>query len=210
MPVIESDYGGVTLLIGADNQRDAHTQLAWHHPPDGLVAPSGIQTPLGWCIAGPVPEESCVSFCVLVTNLQKDVDENLSRRVEDFWLTDSFPLFPSVKPLLSKEDKSAIETVSRSITYDQGKYSVGLPWKNRDIVLPDNFELAFKRLKALQHRFKRDDPFKVQYKAVVENYITQGYAKRINDVSSSSARTWYLSHHGVSNPKKPEMLRVVS
>jgi hypothetical protein len=45
----------------------------------------------------------------------------------------------------------------------------------------------------------------------MNNYIEKGYARKLTaeEAATTTSRTWYLPHHSVVNPKKPEKLRVV-
>ena len=36
-----------------------------------------------------------------------------------------------------------------------------------------------------------------------------GYAKKVTDTDSEAGKMWYIPHHGVYHPKKPENIRVV-
>ena len=49
------------------------------------------------------------------------------------------------------------------------------------------------------------------YKAEIQNLIDQGYAERVpdEDLQGNPGRTWYLPHHNVVNPNKPEKFSIV-
>ncbi|XP_038049672.1 uncharacterized protein LOC119723185 [Patiria miniata] len=50
-----------------------------------------------------------------------------------------------------------------------------------------------------------------RYKTEIENLLDKGYAERVlsSDIDASPGGTWYLPHHNVVNPNKPEKLRIV-
>ena len=50
-----------------------------------------------------------------------------------------------------------------------------------------------------------------RYKAGIEDLLMKGYAEKVDDnnVDSSPGMTWYILHHCVINPNKPENLRIV-
>ena len=91
-----------------------------------------------------------------------------------------------------------------------GRYEVGLLWRNKDPVLPNNRTQAEKRLQQLKKWFQRDPAFAEQYKEVMNDYIDKGYAVKLSEeeAARTSNRTWYLPHHGVVNPNKSNV-RVV-
>ena len=69
-------------------------------------------------------------------------------------------------------------------------------------------------LKQLQHlkgRLKRDEELRIKYKAVIDDYVAKGYAKKMSneEAAERSDVTWYLPHHPVLNPNKPGKVRVV-
>ena len=43
----------------------------------------------------------------------------------------------------------------------------------------------------------------------MQDYIEKGYAEKVRDDGKRNACTWFLPHHPVMNPKKPDKLRVV-
>ena len=202
------DYGEIGILIGADQQR-AHSQLDCRHPPIGVVAPSGIRTPFGWCIVGPVQSGGESDPFVLSTFIERD--DELSKQVEKFWLIETMPLFPGIKPPMTHEDKLALEIVNKSTVYNNEEYTVGLPWISPSVTLPNNSKMALRRLNAVTHRFRRDPLFYEQYESTIKEYIEKGYARKLPETEQTISinRTWYLPHHGVVHPRKPDKLRVV-
>lgn len=73
-----------------------------------------------------------------------------------------------------------------------------------------------KRSNYLKKRQERDPELHTKYKATMEEYIAKGHAKRIqvkesdkSDESLSKKSIWYLPHHPVTHPRKPEKVRIV-
>ena len=62
-----------------------------------------------------------------------------------------------------------------------GRYEVGLLWRNKEPALPNNRVQAEKRLRQLKRRFQRDPAFAEQYRAVVTDYINKGYAVKLSE-----------------------------
>ncbi|KAL9952797.1 hypothetical protein ACROYT_G040105 [Oculina patagonica] len=77
--------------------------------------------------------------------------------------------------------------------------------------MPDNRVLAEQRLYLLKKKFLRDQEFFGRYKGTINDYITKGYAQRVpkEELSADGKPLWYLPHHAVFHPQKPEKLRVV-
>ena len=68
-------------------------------------------------------------------------DESLDNQVRKFWEIESLGILPGVNPV---------------INLYEGRYCVGLTWKDNHPVLPDNYQLSVNRLKSLFSRLKRD------------------------------------------------------
>lgn len=47
---------------------------------------------------------------------------------------------------MSPEDQCALEKVEKSLKNVDGRYQVGIPWKEDNPILPDNYEMALRRL----------------------------------------------------------------
>ena len=70
---------------------------------------------------------------------------------------------------------------------------------------------ALRRLKPLQRILQRNSEWFSKYKQTIDNYIKQGYARKLTkeEREKVSNRTWYLPHHSVFYPKKADKNRVV-
>ena len=101
---------------------------------------------------------------------------------------------------LSVQDKEALASMSSSIKLNNGHYTVSLPWKHSNIALPNNRQVALRRITHLQKRFLKDSNFYKQYEAKVKQYVINGYARKIPDDNlQPGSRTWYLPHHATGN-----------
>ena len=92
-----------------------------------------------------------------------------------------------------------------------GYYEMPLPLRDEP-VLPDNRNLALQRLGKLGHRMDRDPDFRKDYVTFMSNVIAEGYAELVpgkDDGTLQKREVWYIPHHGVYHPKKPNKIRVV-
>ena len=98
-----------------------------------------------------------------------------------------------------------------SVRKVSGRYQVALPWRQQPPYLPNNRVVAEQRLSLLKKRLLRDPEFFARYKAAVNDYIAKGYARRVplEELNPLSMPLWYLPHHAVFQPHKPDKLRVV-
>ncbi|KAJ8376418.1 hypothetical protein SKAU_G00069980 [Synaphobranchus kaupii] len=74
--------------------------------------------------------------------------------------------------------------------------------------LPNNKKLATVRLQYLKKRLKATKQYNDQYKAFMEEIMVKGDTEPAPKTPEGQT-VWYIPHHGVYHPKKPEKLRVV-
>jgi hypothetical protein len=137
-------------------------------------------------------------------------DQALHDVVNQFWLTESFGVRPSTSLPSSLDDKAALKILEQTTRHTGERYEVGLMLRDLKINIPNNREVAVRLFNSLEKRFARDPAFAERYSRVMNEYISLGHAVLL-DVNNSIRKgfTWYLPHHGVTNPNKPEKVRVV-
>nr|CAB3263157.1 uncharacterized protein LOC104265735 [Phallusia mammillata] len=110
----------------------------------------------------------------------------------------------------SREDVVAYDMMTRLVERVNGHYQLPLPWKNDSEVLPDSLPMASGRLEGLKKRLLRNSAMRDKYIENMATLLEKGYAERIpEDQVGTKNRVWYLPHHPVVNPKKPEKVRIV-
>ena len=140
----------------------------------------------------------------------------------------------STEQALSQEDRKFLTIVEDGIHQcESGHYEMPLPLKNPSPPLLNNREVALRRLSQLKKRFESNKKYKEDYVAFMESMIQSGYAERVpskecllrkntkncqlnpGDDSKNQGnrhqdkKVWYIPHHGVYHPKKPNKIRVV-
>lgn len=109
---------------------------------------------------------------------------------------------------VSQEDLIFLDKLKESIkTNKQGHYEMPLPFRERPF-LPDNKQLAAVRLSHLKRKFILNESYKNDYMNYMKDIIERGDVEEVCDVGTYGEK-WYIPHHGVYHPKKPEKLRVV-
>ena len=113
---------------------------------------------------------------------------------------------------LSFLDKKFLNVLESSIQHrDDNHYEMPLPLKEEGLKLPNNRTLALSRLERLKQRLKRDRKYRDHYEAFMKEMIDKGQAERVPDdeLQLTNGRVWYIPHHGVYHPQKPDKIRVV-
>ena len=189
----------VELLIGSD-----HPSVFWtlDERRGSPTEPVAVKTILGWTAIGPVNRHrrgrSFTSNFIKMT---------LEESVERMWTTE-FNDLPSQKPSMSVEDHQALDIMTSSTKKIDGHYEVSLPWKFTPPRLENNIEMAKARLRSLKTKLTKDPDFKDRYCKEIEKYINNGHAQEAKHKSLDSIK-WYLPHHAVLHPQKPDKTRVV-
>ncbi|KRY27113.1 hypothetical protein T01_8694 [Trichinella spiralis] len=102
-------------------------------------------------------------------------------------------------------DEDVKRKFSESVTFDGTRYVVGLLWRAGVVQLPDNREVAMRRLRALRRQLNRDPEKDQEYAGVIRDYLDRGWAEKVNGASGPPGRTWYLPHHAVYQHNQGKM-----
>ncbi|XP_028314916.1 uncharacterized protein LOC114470784 [Gouania willdenowi] len=201
-PLLNCDVG---LLIGFNCPRT----LA---PKQVLLGkdnePFAVKTDLGWSIVGGFtsePNETKISLCHRITVREQppvtpmDVLTVLESDFKDTKTGDK---------TVSQEDLIFLDKLKEGIRKnEQGHYEMPLPFKQRP-QLPDNKRLAEIRLEHLKRKINKDERYKKDYVAYMNDIIERGDVEEVNN-EGKKGEQWYIPHHGIYHPKKPTKLRVV-
>ncbi|XP_063968368.1 uncharacterized protein LOC129265564 [Lytechinus pictus] len=198
--VAESD---IRLLIGSDVPEAFWVE---EERRGRRKEPYAIRSPLGWTVMGPTssrftPRNGSVN--------NMTVDSHLQFQLERFWQMDKMPGDEADLPAESTEDRRAKMMMEDSVTLTDGHYQLGLPWRRQPPNLPNNKWLAESRLKSLKRRLQRDENLHMKYSKTMKEYLSKGHAQEVTNNSEQNFPLWYLPHHPVTHPMKPEKVRVV-
>ncbi|XP_018645801.1 hypothetical protein Smp_177900 [Schistosoma mansoni] len=164
--------------------------------------PSAVRTLSGWTLFGPYGE---LHGSKRVLNYLSNKEE-LEGKFEQIFSTGFKDPF-SCTTSMSVEDRIALSAISNSVQRLNGHYQIALPWRHEH-KLPNNKKLAERRLSCLKGRLIRNTKLLQDYTSAMTQYIERDYAERVND-NHLDGRIWYLPHHPVFHPKKPNKLRTV-
>ena len=196
--------------------------------------PYAVRTLLGWCIVGPAnPPDTQTDEDSLVT-CNRIVAKEIARDTDDKGI--NFVLNEPTKELinataivkmfeqdftehkgtpaksLSKEDRKFLQIVKDGIhRTDNGHYELPLPLRDEAMSLPDNKEVALRRLNQLKKRFASDKQYREDYAKFMNEVINKGYAEVVpaeNTIDGTKKNIWYIPHHGLYHPKKKKFRAV--
>ena len=73
------------------------------------------------------------------------------------------------------DERQAFRLMTDSLTYDDGTYTVAVPWSKNPTVLPNNYEIAVSSLHNLNRSLDKRPAVREQYAQTIRDYETAGY-----------------------------------
>ncbi|XP_074658616.1 uncharacterized protein LOC141911526 [Tubulanus polymorphus] len=202
IPDLDMEIG---LIIGY-NSVDTYRPIELR--PGSSGTPFATKTKLGWVVWGLIkdPDPHSRPMCNFIAS--STTTENLENLVATAMKFD-FPEGQSEeKQEMSVLDKQFMSSIESSLKLKDGHYEIGLPLRE-NCKLPNNRNMALKSLMGLKSKFRADGNYHDQYKLFVSDMIRLGYAEVVPVELSNDESVWYLPHHGVYHPQKPNKVRVV-
>ena len=113
-----------------------------------------------------------VSSCMVTIIPQSD-----SPCLSDFWSLETIGISD---PIHIKDDDRTLEKFNNTISYQEGRYFITWPWKSDDVELPENFDVAFGRMKSLSRRLQADKMLLQQYCNVIRSQFEAGVIELVD------------------------------
>ena len=169
-----------------------------------LEGPVATNTRVGWVLNGLVQIESketlsSVNF-VATTHVLK-VGNTPLRNCQT---ADKFSVEETVQCLWDIESQGIrIDTESvhdsfiKNISFENGRYTVQLPFRKHHKPLPDNYELSLVGLNSLYKRLQREPPLLNDYNEIIKEQINDGTVERVNETDVPEPGEVYFIPHQV-------------
>ncbi|XP_055614144.1 uncharacterized protein LOC129760518 [Uranotaenia lowii] len=207
LPIADYDSARPQILIGLENIY-LGTPLKVREGAQGH--PTATKTRLGWCVYGGTSIHR--NYHHALNSRAVNEDRALYDLVKEYVMIDNLGVVPNTTSLESQEDRRArtlLESTTRRIP---GGFETGLLWKSDEVNLPDSYPMAESRLRCLEKKIYKDKNLVDRVKNQIAYYLSKGYAHvtTASELSSADpAKVWYLPLGIVTNPKKPEKLRLI-
>ncbi|KAL7880597.1 hypothetical protein SRHO_G00028510 [Serrasalmus rhombeus] len=186
LPQIDAD---VEMLIGMNAHSAMEPWKIIHSQDDG---PYAIKTTLGWVVNGPLKKDndhkpSHFSHGVSVNRVSvSNVDSMLLRQYNH-----DFPEQAcEEKSEMSREDIQFMRCVTETTKKINGHYCIGMPLRNKDVVMPNNKCVAEQRASSLKRKLTKNSSFHDDYTAFVSDLLSKGYAVEVpaNELNRNDGR----------------------
>ena len=200
------NYQDVVLLLGQDaNECIQPLEYRAGQP----IQPIAVRTALGWVLNGPVPNQAlteCSTFKAVTTE-----DQHLANQVQHWWQLESYGS-SKTGDSQSLEHQYDLKILEATTYHDGSCYVVGRLWSSEAFSLPNNYYYALAQLRTLEKRLERDLALKERYASTIKEDIQKEFVIEVPSTEifeTTSPRQWYLPHHPVQHPLKPDKLRRV-
>ena len=90
------------------------------------------------------------------------------------------------------------EAFKKNLSFENGRYSVHLPWKEHHELLPDNFENSVARLSSQLKCLRREPEILRGYNSIIQDQLQCGIIEKVDRTKCPDVgKVHYLPHHGV-------------
>ncbi|KAL9989490.1 hypothetical protein ACROYT_G004049 [Oculina patagonica] len=198
---IDAEIG---LLIGSDVPEALQPK---EMRPSENGGPFATLTVLGWVLNGPLGRSTTTK--VSTVNFLQGT-KTLDEQFHDFCNQEFNDSSYESKTSMSLNDRKALNIMKETVQLQNGHYEMALPWKFYPPRLQNNRTLAERRLLQLKRRLLKEPLVHQKYKAFMDDLLSKDYARKVNCQDPGPLGThWYLPHHPVFSPQKPDKVRVV-
>ena len=206
LPDQSYNLNDVQVILGQDCY-DIHHPFEFKKSED-KAAPWELKSKIGCSLSGPLPAKQAATLATTATSI---ANHKLANQLSKWWDIESYASNCHVTGH-SKEEQRAIQTLEQTTQFNGERYEVGLLWREDEVKLPNNFYSAMGQLKSLERRLQKDETLKRWYQETIDTDFNAGYVRKVDQAELNESKDklqWYLPHHPVINPHKPEIVRGV-
>ena len=144
----------IELLIGTNASK---IMEPWEIINSQGEGPYAVKTLVGWVVNGPLrgSKSSIDNDCQSATVNRISI-ANLETLLVNQYNHDFNEKASEEKREHSIEDKRFLEIASKSVSLVDGHYTLNLPFRKDDVLIPNNRHIAMQRLQSLKRKFKRN------------------------------------------------------
>lgn len=129
---------------------------------------------------------------------------NVGRKLEAFMRYEGLGIEPPGQggsSELTPMEVHALESIRDSLSFEKGKYTVGLTFAPDHPKLTNNRFHAAKRLEQVERSFKRIAGLEEKYEAAIQEFLVNGDIEKVEE-EGPAGRTFYLPHKAVLREDK--------
>ena len=189
----------IDVMIGSDHPVFHHVlkEACGDQPND----PIARLTNLGWVCFGPtLVEEFRRNSHSHFTRTYRSSQVNKPPPPDDilraFWELESMGIVEKPEQRMTAEERAAVAQVSETLEVRKGRYKIGIPWREGEPKLANNYEVALMRLKNQEKSLKRKGAEVMEaYNKIFQDYKRKDYIRQVP--KSEVVEQWFLPHFPV-------------
>ena len=193
------------ILIGQDN---AEALVPLEVRKGKVGQPFAVRTLFGWSLNGPAHSKTPFPIANRISHFISSACspcESLNENLSKWWQIECEGL-SNPRSSHSIQDQRVLDYWDTECQFIDGHFQLPIPWKP-DAETPNNFHVAAHRLKSTHSNLIKRDLLQ-RYSTEISKLLANGFCEPA-PISPSGPKLWYLPHHAVLNPKKPDKVRVV-
>ena len=184
----------IDLLIGSDYIWNFFDGKTIRGEESGQGGPVTVSTKVGWVLSGPVenlPQEKLSSIQFSSTHVlrvdSRETEDTLQKDLQRLWDLDSVGI---------RDRDTVHEAFEKNLSFEDGRYSVHLPWKEHHQLLPDNFQNSVARLSSQLKRLRREPEILREYNSIIQDQLQCGIIEKVDRTKCPDiGKVHYLPHH---------------
>lgn len=103
---------------------------------------------------------------------------------------------------MSREEKKFVEIMEDSARLEDGHYRFQLPFRGKDVSMPNNLTIALHRVRGLRRKLQRNASFH-EYTNFITDVINSGYAEQVAQpqFDATKGKVWYTASRRIPSMK---------
>ncbi len=179
----------------------------------GSEGPFVMDTIFGWVLFGDldVSKQYASSEVYSMATIMYSEERSLVATMERFSSLEAIGITPhGEEPVLSPEDRHALQVFKDTCVFRDGHYEVPLIFKPNAPALLNNKKSALGRLFALEGRLLKEPELGAKYQKGIEALLTLRFAEKVPENELSRDNVFYLPHRPVVDEERESTnLRIV-
>ena len=192
----------IDILVGSDQYYNfaIPNQYITAGPGNGLVF---VNSRLGYLTGGTMPvtkqEHGMPESTLVLLRPEAEIQTaNESLDIERFWQIEDVGA-KDAKPA-DLTDEEALRQFQETVQFHDGRYHVTWPWKSKEPDLPNNYGLAYGRLRSTMNRLHQDENLLVEYNNIIQKQAEKGIIEKAPE--KPDGLVYYVPHHPIITPSK--------
>ena len=164
----------------------------------------------GWILTGRVPSSEDVNDEMamftdsrrivqdkLIYHEDEIIENQIEPKMDEFWKLECIGIKETPE---ETTDDQVLNDFNDTVEKRNGRYHVKWPWKSENPELPDNYGLAYGRLKSTIKHMRENKELLEAYDKIIKTQLEKGMIEPIENEQNQKNLVHYIPHHAVIKP----------